>query len=687
MKNSIVLIDYSGIFPDSIDENDFFHHLLSSHILIKKISGLGTMPHSHLNLDPHYSKNQYEENKTYSLHGSYLDRKKIEGWGQSLGLDKDSSLYSEIICHKLLDNIFKQIPRASYPDKIDMVIAPCFGNPNHLKKFYKKNLNQLKIANIDDEKLYQLEGILEIENLSSFFTTKEVSARFAFESARKKYALNGACILTEAACASSVASIYVGINRINSHLTDAVIVGGIGLELNLFSMIGFSKVGILSPDILKPFNKGTNGTNPGEAAAFFVLMRESEAIKRGLPIKCIINNCGASSDGALGGLVEPTEEGQILAYQRAYDNFSNPKLNYIEAHGTGTALGDKTEVNSIREFFGPDQKIGTVKANVGHTIFAAGATSLIKCVKMLETNLIPPLPIADVFEYGQDMCFRDKTQGQVPLDDKNGKKIIGISSFGFGGSNFHFSIESYEAVMSNGFLDKKSKAVVCAEKSILFSEIDELFLRSSHKIPPISLPQMDKTILGALVLTEKLFKDEQIRLNDELKLQLGVIATVDSYLERARYWLDRCVKWDILRHATEENRDQIKSLFGSDSLNISEDSVPGCLSNLISGRITKAYDFKGPNFSLNDEKNSHWTGVETAISLVKNNSGAFIVVSVIQDFSEDGQTMEPALMTAHLISEQNFAINNELPILYEIDFGSRRLLAESEIKEFRNDYI
>jgi enediyne polyketide synthase len=257
--------------------------------------------------------------------------------------------------------------------------------------------------------------------------------------------LAGGAYSVDAACASSLVALAHAADLLSLDAVDAVVVGAVDISLDPFELIGFSRNGALAKDDMRVFDRDSSGFWPGEGAAFAVLMRESDACRRQRPVCAVIRGWGISTDGA-GGFTRPSVEGQVLALRRAYERAAvDPEhVGYIEAHGTGTAVGDPAEVRALatmRNGASRPLPIGSIKANIGHTKAAAGFAGLIKSISALEHGFIPPhvgcIAPHPVFREVDDRVRPALAPEMWP----DGARIAGVSAFGFGGINAHVVLE------------------------------------------------------------------------------------------------------------------------------------------------------------------------------------------------------------------------------------------------------
>jgi enediyne polyketide synthase len=257
--------------------------------------------------------------------------------------------------------------------------------------------------------------------------------------------LGGGAYSVDGACASSLVALADAANLLSNGQADAVVVAAVDLSLDPFELVGFSRNGALATDEMRVFDARAGGFWPGEGGACAVLMRESDARSRDLPVLARILGYGLSTDGA-GGLTRPSSEGQLASYRRAYQmaDVDPADLAFVEAHGTGTAVGDPIEVRALaalRDNARSALPIGSIKANIGHTKAAAGFAGLIKAIEALRHGIVPPhvgcLTPHPVFaEVGNSI--RPALTGE-PIDGR--PALAGVSSFGFGGINAHVVIE------------------------------------------------------------------------------------------------------------------------------------------------------------------------------------------------------------------------------------------------------
>jgi enediyne polyketide synthase len=268
----------------------------------------------------------------------------------------------------------------------------------------------------------------------------------------------GGGFTVDGACSSSLLSVTTACNALTNGQLDVAVAGGVDLSIDPFEVIGFAKTGALATGEMRVYDRGSNGFWPGEGCGMFVLMRDQDAVEQGKLRYATIAGWGYSSDGK-GGITRPEAGGHRLALQRAYAaaGFGIETVSYFEGHGTGTAVGDATELRAFSQErrsadpAAPPAAISSVKGNLGHTKAAAGAAGLIKAVLAVRHQVIPPAtshidPHPDL--RGEQPAMR------VPLAAElwpAGAPVrAGVSSMGFGGINAHVVVEHADGVRRSG---------------------------------------------------------------------------------------------------------------------------------------------------------------------------------------------------------------------------------------------
>ena len=266
--------------------------------------------------------------------------------------------------------------------------------------------------------------------------------------------LGGVNYTVDAACASSLAALDAACKELRLGTSDLVLCGGADLHNGLNDYLLFASVHALSPTgRCRTFDAAADGIALGEGVACVVLKRRVDAERDGDRIYAVIDAVAGSSDGRHLGLTAPRKEGQQRAVHRALAQAGHPltEIGLVEAHGTGTVVGDRTEMATLTEVFAeagvaPGAAVlGSVKSQIGHTKCAAGLAGLIKAAKAVHHGVLPPtVNLVDPNPYydADTSPFRFLHQSRPWAAET---RRAGVSAFGFGGTNFHAVVSSYDA--------------------------------------------------------------------------------------------------------------------------------------------------------------------------------------------------------------------------------------------------
>jgi acyl transferase domain-containing protein/3-hydroxymyristoyl/3-hydroxydecanoyl-(acyl carrier protein) dehydratase/NAD(P)-dependent dehydrogenase (short-subunit alcohol dehydrogenase family) len=266
--------------------------------------------------------------------------------------------------------------------------------------------------------------------------------------------LGGTNTVVDAACASSMGAIHTACMELQAGKCDISLTGGVDTLNDIFMHMCFSKTGVLShTSDARPFSKDADGTVLGEGVGMLVLKRLEDAKRDKDRIYAVLKSMGTSSDGKTSGIYAPHAPGQLRALCAAYKEagVSPDTMELIEAHGTGTRVGDKIELTALKQLMAttdtlPHCALGSVKSMIGHTKAAAGVAGIIKAVLSLHHKVIPPTlkagePDPDLNLNASGFYLNNRSKPWIPLNGR--PRRSGVSAFGFGGSNFHAVLEEY----------------------------------------------------------------------------------------------------------------------------------------------------------------------------------------------------------------------------------------------------
>lgn len=255
----------------------------------------------------------------------------------------------------------------------------------------------------------------------------------------------------DAACASSLYSVKLACDALKAGRSDVMLAAAVSGSDPFFINMGFSIFQAYPENgVSAPFDTQSQGLFAGEGAGVLVLKRLQDAQTDGDRIYATIEGVGLSNDGRGQFVLSPNSKGQVLAYQRAYQeaNIDKSQVQYVECHATGTPLGDKVELNSMAQFFGADANtpnIGSVKGNIGHLLTAAGMPSILKTLMAMQHGSIPASIGINQAIHSADNSWGEKQLLTAHTPWPQADKVAGVSAFGFGGCNAHLLIRAYPA--------------------------------------------------------------------------------------------------------------------------------------------------------------------------------------------------------------------------------------------------
>lgn len=266
-----------------------------------------------------------------------------------------------------------------------------------------------------------------------------------------EYGLSAVPVAVEAACASSLAALDLAVSRLRSGSADYAIAGGVELPCNPRDLVLCSSLGLLSHDRITPFDTAADGFTPGDGCALFLLRRYEDARRDGEPVFGLLRAVGASNDAK--SLIAPDAAGQVRAMRQAFAqvDYGPSAVGYLEAHGTGTRVGDRTEIEAAADVYSSSQRqrpleIGSAKSFIGHTFAAAGGAGLLRALQALRTRTIPANTNLRTLNPDLDLAripARVSAEADAWEAPDGQPRRAAVSSFGTGGINYHLLIEEH----------------------------------------------------------------------------------------------------------------------------------------------------------------------------------------------------------------------------------------------------
>ncbi|MFJ9818067.1 SDR family NAD(P)-dependent oxidoreductase [Streptomyces sp. NPDC101151] len=271
--------------------------------------------------------------------------------------------------------------------------------------------------------------------------------------------LNGPAVAVDTACSSSLVALHLAVRSLRSGETDTVLAGGVNVLLDPLSSVAVSQAHMLSPrGRCRTFSAGADGFVRSEACGVLALKRLGDARRDGDRVLAVIRGTAVNQDGASSGLTAPSGRAQesMLAAALADAGVAGREVSYLEAHGTGTALGDPIELGAAWRMLGPERRpgeallVGSVKSNVGHCESAAGVVGVIKTVLALRHGVIPANLHFDEPNPHVPWADMNLRVADTPTPWRAGERprLAGVSGFGFTGTNAHVLLSDAPPVTS-----------------------------------------------------------------------------------------------------------------------------------------------------------------------------------------------------------------------------------------------
>ncbi|MDN3682229.1 beta-ketoacyl synthase N-terminal-like domain-containing protein [Vibrio tapetis subsp. quintayensis] len=531
----VAIVGMASIFANSRYLNKFWD------LISDKIDAITEVPDTHWRAEDYYDANKSTPDKSYCKRGGFIpevDFNPME-FGlppNILELTDTSQLLSLIVAKEVLADA--KLPEGYDRDKIGITLGVGGGqkisqslNARLQYPVLKKVFANSGISEEDSEMLikkFQDQYIHWEENSFPGSLGNVISGRIA-----NRFDLGGINCVVDAACAGSLAAMRMALGELVEGRSEMMITGGVCTDNSPTMYMSFSKTpAFTTNETIQPFDIDSKGMMIGEGIGMVALKRLEDAERDGDRIYSVIKGIGASSDGKFKSIYAPRPEGQAKALKAAYDDagFAPETLGLLEAHGTGTAAGDVAEFGGLNSVFseGNDKKqhiaLGSVKSQIGHTKSTAGTAGLIKASLALHHKVLPatinvsaPNPKLDI----ENSPFYLNTETRPWAQRADGTpRRAGISSFGFGGTNFHVVLEEYTAEHKRG--DKYRQREVA--QTLLFSA-------ASRDGLVASLKAINADLAAGKASIAELAKAHALRELDAKHARLGLVAKTEQELQ------------------------------------------------------------------------------------------------------------------------------------------------------------
>jgi len=690
MEN-IAVVGIANLFPGSQAPDQFWQQLLERQDCRSKATK------RQMGVDPaKYTGQKGDIDKFYCIHGGYINDVDFDATGYQLGADylcgldelNQWSLY--VTKTALMDAGYWNSP----------ALANCGVILGNLS-FPTKSSNHLFMPLYHTVVDNALKSLLHPDFALSNFTKHRpvhpdnaLVAGYPAALLAQAAGLGGSHFSLDAACASSCYSVKLACDYLHTGKADMMLAGAVSGADPMFVNMGFSIFQAYpGNNIHAPFDKNSQGLFAGEGAGMMVLKRHSDAVRDGDHIYAIIKGGALTNDGKGEFVLSPNTKGQVLAYERAYDNagVAPQDVDFIECHATGTPKGDNVELRSMETFFSRVNNkplLGSVKSNLGHLLTAAGMPGMTKAMLALDKGVIPatinlnePLQSKNGYFGGDNM-----PTSTVPWPQKtNGTpRTAGVSVFGFGGSNAHLVLQQATNELQGSFKKARApeplaivgmdahfgrasdlnqfKQLINSDSTTFRSlppqrwkgmeqdgqvmqalqlsqppqggyveDFDIDFLR--FKVPPNEQDQLIPQQLMMMKVADNAAKDAGLKegANVAVLVAMGLELELHSY--RGRVNLTTQIEQSLLQQGVSLSEAQRQEL-----TNIAKDGVAfsaqlnqytSFIGNIMASRISALWDFSGPAITVSGEENSVYRCVELAQNLFQTSEVEAVIIASV----------------------------------------------------------
>ena len=467
MKNSagtrtddpIAVVATSAIFPGRGTTEGFWKDVFEG------VDTLGEVPETHWLAEDFYDPDPTTPDRTYARRGAFISPQAFDpvAFGippQALEATDTCQLLALLAAQRLLDTAMRESGGKLDTSRTSVVLG--VASATELVGQMSGRLSRpawvkgLREAGLPEEEVQDIATRIEAnfpkwqESTFPGLLGNVVAGRIA-----NRLNLGGSNYVTDAACASSLSALQIALHELRSGDSDTVITGGVDTLNDILMFMCFSKTPAFSPSgDVRPYSASADGTMVGEGVGLLALRRLSDAERDGNRIHAVIRGLGGASDGKGTAIYAPQAEGQATALRRAYAQagYGPETVTLVEGHGTGTIAGDRTELEGLHKVFAPDNPapepwcaVGSVKSQIGHTKAAAGSASLLKVIGAISRRVLPPTIKVDAPNpaIGPGSPFYINTSARPWVHTPDQPRRASVSSFGFGGSNFHATLEEY----------------------------------------------------------------------------------------------------------------------------------------------------------------------------------------------------------------------------------------------------
>ncbi|MGW2157707.1 SDR family NAD(P)-dependent oxidoreductase [Nonomuraea sp. NPDC001699] len=486
VTGGIAIVGMAGLFPGSTDLDDFWRHLAEGHDLTRPV--------------PDDRRELRENPETANVRAGFLDD--VRSFDAALfGISPKEAAMMDPQQRLFLQTVWRAVEDAGHrPADLAGTRTGLFAG----------------VSACDYDDLLREYGVPVEAHTASGVADCILANRVSH-----LLDLRGPSEAVDTACSSSLVALHHAVRAIEDGECDAAIAGGVNLTLSPGLYIAFAKSGMISEDgVCKTFDERADGYGRGEGCGAVLLKPLKTALEDGDQILAVIRGSAVNHGGRASSLTAPNPEAQarvlVDAYRKA--DVDPSRVTYIEAHGTGTRLGDPIEIEGMKKAFArlyadrgrpapdvPHVALATVKTNIGHLEAAAGIAGLLKVLLCMRHGALPPSihyerPNPYVRLEGSPFTINTRL---TPWDGAD--RVAGVSSFGFGGTNAHVVLEAYRQPIPAETAGEPRVLVLSAGRREALEEYARDVARHIREHPEIGLDRIAWTLQnGRRHLAERL---------------------------------------------------------------------------------------------------------------------------------------------------------------------------------------
>lgn len=459
----VAIIGYGCIFPpDGTNTERFWENVLSG------ANGITDVSKSYWKESLYYNNDKHAEDKTYCKKGGIMNNYDFPlQIAKSFGLDEKEVSECNKTQKMTLDTILQAMVKAGLAVKdlvkADFFIGNMLGDSDVPNQMLVSRVNEIEayiesseeFRTLDKEQQKTIRASVEDEMKKKFEQLKNdnlIPSSLLFN-LKKILGVTGHGCIVDGACSGSGLVIDEAVKSIQYGKNDMCITSAVLGNMVVTGNIGFAKIGGLSETSSFPLDEKAAGLIPGEGAGTIILKDLKKAIEDNNHVYGVIRGTGVASDGKGQSIYAPSSKGQLKAMNKSIDisGLTVDDVDYIETHATGTKVGDKVEVDTIKAFFErgklKDRKIpiGSLKSQIGHAFSAAGMANMMKILEAMNHEVLPPTHnfgrVPDKVDMG-NLYVNTSKQNWQRRDEHTPRRAM-LNAFGFGGINANVLIEEY----------------------------------------------------------------------------------------------------------------------------------------------------------------------------------------------------------------------------------------------------